>query len=710
MKNIFNKIPTLLLVSLLAAGFLFTGCKKDDDSGKSNKIELFSFGPSPALRGGELRFIGNKLDKVTAIVLPDNVQVTNFITKTPELLVITVPQETVDGHVVLKTPEGDITTQTILRISEPIVLTSFSPAKVRPGETITMTGDYLNLIKAIIFNSNKVVGDTAFLTHTREKIEVKVPAAAQTGLFTLSNTAEPMPILIKSETELEVTVPKATQLSPNPVKAGTTLTIQGTDLDLTKEIAFVGGSRVSSFISQSATKIELTVPADAHDGKIKTVPASLVEIESEEEIVMKVPSISGISPNPVKNGQNITVTGADLDLVTKVTFGSGKGGAILGGGTATQITVKVPITATEDVVIFGTAAEKTVTTSQVLQLVKPTVTSISPADAKAGDVITLAGNDLDLVASVKFTGGVEAVVNNATLNQATATVPIGAKTGPLTLVLKNGSEVTISQQLNILVATNAVITSMPAMAAPGDMISIVGQSLNELNEVIFPGNVSATMFGQKTATLIEVFVPLTVQLGPGNIKFITFTGEEFFSPQIIFTGVDPVDDPALVFFNFDGLDSWWGDAGGVENDPALSLDGSKYFRVNQNCSGWTGFFWRNGGNNFPGALVGTNISGYALKFDINVLDPITGGIFHWRLKGSEGDFWKRWAPWEATGSYSTNGWETVTIPLTEFKDDFGWGTLTLTDLNSITEDFGIAFNDGSSFVNVCIDNVRFEQL
>ena len=706
MLNILNKIPTLLLVSFLTVGFLFTACKKDDDNGKSNKIELFSFGPSPALRGGELRFIGNNLDKVTAILLPDNVQVTTFTTKTSELIVITVPQEAVAGHVTLKTPEGDITSVSILTISEPIVLTSFSPAKVRPGETITLTGDYLNLIKTIIFNSNKMVGDTAFLSHSREKIELKLPAAAQTGFITLSNAAEPIPILIKSVTELEVTVPKANQLSPNPVKASTTLTIQGTDLDLTKEVAFEGGGRVSTFISQSATKIELAVPADAHDGKIKTVPASLVEIESATDLVMIVPSISSISPNPVKNGQNITVTGTDLDLVTKVTFGGGKAGAILGGGTPTQITVKVPISATEDVVTFGTAAEKSVASSGVLQLIKPTVTSINPPDAKAGDVITLSGNDLDLVTTVKFTGGVQAAVNNATLNQATVTVPIGATTGPLTLMLKNASEVTIALQLNILLATNAVITSMPSMAAPGDMISIIGENLNELNEVIFPGNVSATMFGQKTATLIEVFIPLNVQLGMGNIKFITFTGEEFFSPSINIQGVDPVDDPALVFFNFDGLNGWWGDAGAIENDPALTLDGSSYFRVNQACSGWTGFFWRNGGDNFPGATIGTDISGYVFKFDINVLEPITGGEFAWRLKGSDGDFWRYWKPWEATGSYQTNGWITITIPLSEFSD----GGNPIPNLANIDSDFGVAFNNGDSFVNACIDNVRFEKL
>ena len=121
-------------------------------------------------------------------------------------------------------------------------------------------------------------------------------------------------------------------------------------------------------------------------------------------------------------------------------------------------------------------------------------------------------------------------------------------------------------------------------------------------------------------------------------------------------------------------------------------------------------FWRNGQDNFPAAIIGTEVNNYAIKFDINVLEPITGGVFQWRLNGSQGDFWYRWNPWEATGSYETNGWITITLPISEFRDNFGWGEPGLTDLNTVTGEFGVAFNDGDSVVNVCIDNVRFEQL
>lgn len=698
------KFLTFLCAGFLAIALLFSACKKDEEA--STGVELLSFGPSPALRGGELRIIGNNLDRVAAVVLPDNVNVTSFNSRTAELITLTIPEETVEGYIILKTPDGDLRSISRLTISEPIVLASFSPEKARPGDVLTITGDYLNLIRAVIFSSDVAVGDTLFVSQAKEKIEVKVPDAAQTGLISISN-GEEIPIIVESENELEVTVPKALTLSPNPVKAGTVLTIEGTDLDLARQVGFEGASPVTAFISQSADKIELNVPATAHDGPILLIPGSFVEVPSAEPLIMVVPEITDISPNPVKNGQNVTVTGLNLDLVTRVTFGGNKAGAILGGGTATEITVKVPISATEDVVHFRTAAEKEVASAEVLQLVKPVITGISPAEARFGDEITIEGNDLDLVKSVLFSGVEEEIpVNNALPDMATVDVPVGALTGPITVVTINGSQVSSGFDFNILLATNAVITSMPAMAAPGDMIDIVGEHLDELNEVIFPGEVPATMFGLKTATLIQVFVPIGTATGLGNIKFITFDGEEFFSPPINIQGVDPVDDPALVFFNFDGLDSWWGDTGGIENDPSLSLDGSNYFRVNASLSGWTGFFWRNGSDNFPGDIVGANIGDYALKFDINVLEPITGGEFAWRLKGSDGDFWRPWKPWEATGSYMTDGWVTVTIPLTEFSD----GGSPIPNLANITEDFGLAFNNGDSYVDVCIDNVRFEEL
>ena len=698
------KYLPLLLVGLMSFAALFNACKKDDDTDET-LIVLNSFGPSPVLRGGELRFIGKNLDQVTAVVLADNVNVTSFKTKTSELLTIDVPEATVNGIVTLKTPQGDIKTKTILTISEPISITSFSPAKARPGETVTINGTYLNLIKEVVFANKKSVLQAAFVSQSSTKLEVKVPDDAQTGIIAISNGLAD-PIIVESETELDVTLPSVTGLAPTPVKAGTQLTISGTDLDLTKEVIFTGGSKVTSFTSINGDKIELNVPADAKDGALKLVVASLREVITTQTVEMKVPSISGIAPNPAKNGSDITLTGTDLDLVTKVTFGGNKDGQLIAGGSSTSISVKVPADASVGTITVTTAAGKTVTSSGALDLVKPSFTTISPLAVQFNNNITVTGTDLDLVAKVTFTGGTESAVSGGSATEFTVAVPVGTQTGPVTLVMLNGDQVVSTDQITILPSTSATITNMPTSARPGDMINIEGVNLSEITTVIFPGNVLATMFGQKTDVLIQVVIPQTVQTGMGTITLVTATSEIITSPVINIQGVDPVADPALVFFDFDALGLWWGDTGGPENDPALSLDGTNYFRANKDCNGWTGFFWRNGQNGFPGPTIGTDVNNYVMKFDINTIEPITGGEFAWRLKGSAGDFWYRWKPWEGPGTYTSGGWVTITIPVNQFSD----GTNFITDLSTITEDFGVAFNAGASKVNVCIDNVRFEHL
>lgn len=702
MSQLFKIKPVLLLV-LLASLFIIEACKKEDDT-DADLIQLLSFGPSPVLRGGDLRFIGTNLDKVTSIVLANNVEVNTFKTKTAEQLVIVVPEATVNGKVTLKTPQGDIQTKTELKISEPITLTSFSPAVARPGTVVTIEGTYLNLIKEVIFTNKKTVKDSNFISQTREKIEVEIPEDAKTGIITISN-GEADPILVESELALTVTLPAVTAVAPTPVKAGTALTIDGTDLDLTREVTFGGGAKVTDFTSISATQIVLNVPANAQDGPVKLSVASLEEVTSTQEVVLSVPVINAITPNPAKTGGTITVSGVDLDLVTGVRFGGDKTGSIQ-SSSATELTVSVPSDATDGSVTFSTAANKTVTSGTSLAMVKPTIGNIAPTDIQVNNPITITGNDLDIVAKVLFTGGTEAEVSGATLTELTVTVPVGTESGPIRLIANNGDEVISAVSLNILASTSATVTNMPASARPGDMIDIVGVNLDEITEVIFPIDIPATMFGLKTDVLIQVVVPEDAKTGNGVIKLITNLGEIIETPIINITGVDPVVDPTLVFFDFDALSYWWNDAGNVQNDPDVSLDGSGYYFVDHTCNGWTGFFWRNGSNNFPGATIGTNVADYVLKFDINVFEPITGGEFAWRLKGSSGDFWYYWKPWESTGSYSTNGWITVTIPLTSFYA----GATPISDLSTITEDFGVAFNNGTSYVKAAMDNVRFEHL
>src|SRR5690606_23446706 len=175
-------------------------------------------------------------------------------------------------------------------------------------------------------------------------------------------------------------------------------------------------------------------------------------------------------------------------------------------------------------------------------------------------------------------------------------------------------------------------------------------------------------------------------------------------------GLHPVTNPGLVFYDFnkdegEDKDSWWDDVGlAYENDSELSLDGTNYGRVNFQTGGadWKGLFWRNGGTMFGQNVVADNIADYALKFDINVLEPIEAGVFKIRFKNNDGDdVFFEWAPWAVSEEpYSTNGWETVVIPLTE---------IGVSDYSVINGDFGMAYEGADTLLNFAIDNVRFDK-
>ena len=73
-----------------------------------------------------------------------------------------------------------------------------------------------------------------------------------------------------------------------------------------------------------------------------------------------------------------------------------------------------------------------------------------------------------------------------------------------------------------------------------------------------------------------------------------------------------------------------------------------------------------------------NMPDLLLKFEVNVLAPWTNDALQivftsWDTQGTNGyysdDNYPRglWMPWTTTGSYQTDGWVTVTIPMTEFK-------------------------------------------
>jgi len=424
-------LTLLSLLGILSLGVFLNSCQ-DDDKG-IDAIQLLSYGPMPVARGAELRFIGTNLDKVTAVMLPSNIEITDFTSKTSDLLTITVPQNAEEGVVVLKTPQGDLTTKTPITDSEPISIESFSPGSIKAGQEITITGDYLNLVKAVIFTDRVSVGDSSFIAQSRKELKLKVPAEAKTGKIAVSHGAAD-PIIVYSTGELAVTIPVVTAVTPNPVKAGTALTITGTDLDLVKSVKLGGDKTITEFTEQSETSLALTVPADTKDGAVTLVLPSGIEIAAGD-LTLVVPT-AAIEDLKASYGvdETVVIAGTDIDLVTTATFTGVEATPV----TLTEGKINLTVTAAaQSGPITLTMANGTTVTVDGFVTTKPVATL--PSDATPLDELNIVSTLSSRVKTVMF-GDLEAEATD-TGDGFMVIVPLEAETGDVTLVMDNGETV-----------------------------------------------------------------------------------------------------------------------------------------------------------------------------------------------------------------------------------------------------------------------------
>ena len=160
-------------MTALIASLLFYACKKDTADTNSGVTELLSFGPTGAMPGDTIRFFGNNLNNVTEIDFTGaSVTSDAFVSKTNTEIHVIVPTETEKGYVTLKTASGDITSKTQFNIGVAATVSSITSV-ARPGENITIKGDYLNWVTSVTFNYGKVV--TNFVSQSKTELHVTVP-------------------------------------------------------------------------------------------------------------------------------------------------------------------------------------------------------------------------------------------------------------------------------------------------------------------------------------------------------------------------------------------------------------------------------------------------------------------------------------------------------------------------------------------------------
>jgi hypothetical protein len=325
--------------------------------------------------------------------------------------------------------------------------------------------------------------------------------------------------------------------------------------------------------------------------------------------------------------------------------------------------------------------------------IKPAITRLRAISPSPNDsTLTLAGPGQTVVIQGRgftsttqiFFNGYPTPFNSALLadDNIVVTIPADmpfasldpAQLNTVKVVTRNGEAVL---SFPVVPPPAVLLSASNENALAGARITIRGNNLFFVEKVIFPGGIAVTtnLTTVASGTSVEVTVPAGItQAGPLQIMTKSGTGTSVFLFNDYATGM---------ITNFDNINNFsWGCT--IRDDAGLFPGNhGKYAHLQQDGITGNNWDWWNGKRGMmtnakdwlPASELGNPAGNYAMKFDIYVKEPWATGVL--LIGPPPNDAWGymyRYEPWKTQPGFKTNGWITVTVPLSEFRKKSASGT------------------------------------
>ncbi len=223
---------------------------------------------------------------------------------------------------------------------------------------------------------------------------------------------------------------------PSPVARGGELRFIGSGMNQIVKVVIPGCDEITDIQRVSNEEIRVTVPQTAEPGKVQLHYAGGI-IETKSVLTYSEPiSIDEISPLKVRPGARLTIKGDYLNLIKEVSFAFLEDSVNVYADKfiahdRKTIELTVPDKAVSGIIILSDAKEipNTIKSEETVEIVLPAVAApLDLTDAKGGDLVTVAGTDLDLVRSIVMPDESEVEFKYAD-NKITFTLPDNATDG-----------------------------------------------------------------------------------------------------------------------------------------------------------------------------------------------------------------------------------------------------------------------------------------
>ena len=323
-----------------------------------------------------------------------------------------------------------------------------------------------------------------------------------------------------------------------------------------------------------------------------------------------------------------------------------------------------------------------------------------------GNTIAIVGENLTSVKELWFNDQ-KTVLNSSLITSNVLITSVPTKIPNVVtnkMYLINKSNDTIKVDFGVDVPSPLLSSMKCEYVADGGVAVIRGNyflSVAGINqpEVVFTPNIKATEIVSYNLNEIRVKVPAGAQAGPVAVSSRYGTTRSKFHFR----------DNRGIILDWDNSNANGGWRSGITSDadPVAGITG-KYVRfkgamtadpsATWNEDAFSFNLWGTSNGRPQGDLFSIAPAEAVIKFEINVPTAWASGALQmiftpWSLSGSNEYIGKYplprglWMPWKATGSYTTDGWETITLPLKDFKYDHegvgldlasagNWGGLT----------------------------------
>ena len=280
----------------------------------------------------------------------------------------------------------------------------FGPMPVTRGETMRVTGTQLNNVKEVLFpeGNQKLTPATTYINaefsvQNAQEMTVTIPDQCVPGQLRLVTNSGDTIVSASNITFAEEI--KVSSYSPSPVHPGSLVTIKGEYVWNIGQVVFFDHVTVDAadFVKNTRNEIQVLVPAEAKSGELAYNDGT----DGAENTVMGDLNVDfakamGVSNANPEFGEQITITGENLDLVTAIDFPSVPDVAFTVAADGKSIQVKVPANTVSGTVTLSSPSGLTTAVNITVPLA--TVSSTSPVkDVKAGQTITIKGSKLDRI-------------------------------------------------------------------------------------------------------------------------------------------------------------------------------------------------------------------------------------------------------------------------------------------------------------------------